>query len=175
MRRVGLTLILALFTFPATSQRPKPADKPFAKFSESVLGDVGKDAHLPPHVSQLLGLTTKEQNTNVKQVAFFLKDQEVIAFNVSVQNHKDIVLFRVTPTTMTHFLTSPEGKLRKAVRSAKPSPDAAGYDAAELTKTEANEGFKKEKQCWIDVSQTMSFAPSCGTLASDAHAPASPR
>lgn len=175
MRRVGLTFLLVLFTFPASSQKPKPADKPFAKLSESVLADVGKDAHLPPHVSQLLGLTTKEENTNVKQVAFFLKDKEVIAFNVSVQNHKDIVLFRVTPATMTHYLTSPEGNLRKAVRSTKPSPDAAGYDAAELTKTEANEGFKKEKQCWIDVSKTMSFAPSCGALETDTHSPASPK
>jgi hypothetical protein len=73
---------------------------------------------------------------------------------------------------MTYYLTSPEGTLRKALRSVKASEEATEFETQELTNAEASEGFQKEKQCWTDISKTLR-APSCLIVDQpDPHTPA---
>jgi hypothetical protein len=46
----------------------------------------------PPHLSQLLGLTTKQENVNVKQLAFPVrrKDGWIQCFGQKPQGHRSI-------------------------------------------------------------------------------------
>jgi hypothetical protein len=164
VRRIVVAILLALSTFPASSQQPNNAGKPFAGLAERVLHGEGRDAHLPPNVSHELGLTSKLGVVNVKQIAFHLHEKEIIAFNVGVQNHGDIVIFWISDTAWTYYLTSPEGVLRKTVHFEKSSAESTEFHPQKISGALARDRFKKEKQCWLDVAKTLRLAPACGLV-----------
>lgn len=161
MRRAVVTILLVLTAFPVSSQQAHNEEKPFVKLAERVLHGWGRDAHLPPNLAQELGLTPQFEAVNVKQVAFHLNDNEIIAFNVSIQNQKDIVIFRITDKAWAYYLTSPEGVLRKAKHFEKSSAKSTEFQPQEISSSKAQDGFKKEKQCWMDVARTSLLARAC--------------
>jgi hypothetical protein len=164
VRRVVATILLTLTTFPASAQQTKNAGKPFASLADRVLHGEGHDAHLPPNISQELGLASKPGVVNVKQIAFPLNEKQVIGFNVCVQNHRDIVIFWISDTAWTYYLTSPEGVLRKTVHFEKSSGESAEFYPQKISVSLARDRFKKEKQCWLDVAKTLRLAPACNLV-----------
>lgn len=103
----------------------------------------GADAKLPPHVSVVLGLTTREQSTAVKQIVD-RAGHEVRTFNVCSTNHSKIVIFAVNEETQatTAYLLSSSGRLRKAVEYSTGAP------ARELSAAESRAGFSREVRYW---------------------------
>jgi hypothetical protein len=160
--RVVVTILLALTAFPASPQKAKNAGKPFASLAERVLHGEGHDSHLPPNISHELGLTSKLGAVNVKQIAFPLNQKEVIGFNVCLENHRDIVIFWISDTAWTYYLTSPEGVLRKVVHSEKVPAEPTGVRVTEIPLSAAKDGFEKEKQCWLQVKADERWPSSCG-------------
>jgi hypothetical protein len=161
VRRV-LVLILALIVgSPSWTQEAKSTQKPLALMVRRTLGDMGKDAQMPPTLSHLLGLTQNPHIVAVKQVAAKIAGTDMIGFNVSVKNHRDIVIFRETPTVRTYFLTSPEGVLRKVIESRKSVNGAGDFETTELRSSDQKKRFEKERQCWMDVAQTSDLSSSC--------------
>jgi len=75
----------------------------------------GLDGQLPPHLSLVLGIG-KGNSVAVKQ-AVLREGFRVRVFNVSVANHKDIVILHTNEQTRTTeaYLVSSAGKLRTAV------------------------------------------------------------
>jgi hypothetical protein len=161
VRRTALTILLALAAFSASPQQSHDDEKPFARLAERALHGWGRDAHLPPNISRELGLASQSAVVNVKQVAYHLNESEIIAFNVCTQNEKDIVIFRITESAWEYYLTSPEGVLRKAKHFEKPSAESQEFNPHKISSSKAQDGFKKEKQCWLDVAKTSRLAPSC--------------
>ena len=164
MRRVVVTILLALTPFSASSQQTSNAGKPFARLAERVLHREGRDAHLPPNISHELALTSTLGEVDVKQIAFHLNDKEIIAFNVCIQNHEDIVIFWITDTAWTYYLTSPKAVLRKAVHFEKSSAESTEFHPQKISSSLARARFKKEKQCWLDVAKTSRLAPACALV-----------
>jgi hypothetical protein len=162
--RVVVTILLALTAFPASSQKAKNAGKPFASLAERILHGEGHDSHLPPNISHELGLTSKLGAVNVKQIAFPLNQKEIIGFNVCLENHRDIVIFWISDTAWTYYLTSPEGVLRKTVHFEKSSAGSAEFYPQKITSSLARDRFKREKQCWLDVAETLRLAPACNLV-----------
>jgi hypothetical protein len=161
VRRAVVTILLAFTAFPASAQQVKNAGKPFARLADRVLHGEGHDSHLPPNISHELGLTSKVGGVRVKQIAFPLNQKEVIGFNVSLQNHRDIVIFWISDKAWTYYLTSPEGVLRKTVHFEKSSAGSAEFYPQKISSSLARDRFKKEKQCWLDVAETLRLAPAC--------------
>jgi hypothetical protein len=164
MRRAVVTILLVFTAFTANSQETHIEQKPFANLVERVLHGLGQDAHLPPNISQELGLTSQFEMVNVKQIAFHLNEKEIIAFNVCIQSRRDIVIFRITDTAWVYYLTSPDGVLRKAKYFEKSSAGSSEFYPRGISSLRARDGFKREKQCWLDVAKTSRLAPAC-TLA----------
>lgn len=168
VRRAGLKFALMLTTLlmltvrPAGSQQAKNEEKPFATLSDRALGKWGHDAHLPPNISKELGvIPQREGGVDVKQIVFHLSPGEIIAFNVSTQNHGNIVIFRITDTDWSYYLTSPEGVLRKAVHFQKAPTESTEFYPLKIPASLARDGFQKEKQCWSEVAKTWRLGPSC--------------
>ena len=161
MQRVIVLCLAVLAGSPALAQEATNADKPLAPMVRRTLGDMGKDAHMPPTLSNLLGLTPNRESVAVKQVAAKIKGTDMIGFNVSVKNHGDIVIFRETPTVRTYFLTSPAGVLRKVIESKKAANGAGDFDTTELRPSDQKKRFEKEKQCWMDVAKNTALSSPC--------------
>jgi hypothetical protein len=164
LRKVVATILLALITFPATAQQAGDGGKPFAELADLILHGEGRDAHLPPNISRELGLASKLDVVNVKQIAFPLNKKETIGFNVCIRNREDIVIFWISDTAWTYYLTSPAGVLRKTVHFEKSSADSAEFYPKKISSSLAKERFKKEKQCWLDVAKTLRLAPACNLV-----------
>jgi hypothetical protein len=161
--RRGMVLILAAVAggSPGWMQEAKNAQKPLAPMVRRTLGDMGKDAVMPPTLANLLGLTPNRESVAVKQVAAKIKETDMIGFNVSTSNHGDIVIFRETPTVRSYFLTAPDGVLRKVIETRKPANGTGDFVTSELRPATVEKRFEKERQCWMDVAQTSNLAPSC--------------
>jgi hypothetical protein len=125
------------------------------------LHDMGKDAQMPPTLSNLLGLTPNRETVAVKQVAAKIRGTDMTGFNVSVKNHRDIVIFHETPTVRTYFLTSPEGVLRKVIESRKSANGAGDFATTELRPSDQKKRFEKERQCWMDVAKNTALSSDC--------------
>lgn len=156
-----LTAVLMLTALPVSSQQTKNGVNPFATLSDRALGKWGHDAHLPPNISHELGVTSEREKVDVKQIVFHLNQGEIIAFNVSNQNHGNIVIFRITDTAWSYYLTSPEGALRKAVHYQKASAESTEFYPQKIPASLAQDEFQKEKQCWLEVAKTWRTGPSC--------------
>jgi hypothetical protein len=101
--RAVVTILLIFSAFTASSQETHIEQKPFANLVESVLHGLGHNAHLPPNISQELGLTSQFEVVNVKQIAFHLNKKVIIVFNVCIQSRRDIVIFRITDTNWAYY------------------------------------------------------------------------
>jgi hypothetical protein len=119
--------------------------------TDKVLQD-GLDAYIPPNVSALLGITPSPQQTAVKQ-RLTQNKSKLSAFNVSIENPQNIVLFVNTrdpatgaDTLQTYYLTSPQGALRKVLAVEQPS----GTPRARSGTEEDKAAFAKELQSWLD-------------------------
>ena len=146
----------------ATSQNLSDEGKPFTKLAEIALRD-GIDAHIPSRLAQKLGITPGyPKKVKVKQIAFQKDDKTVVAFNVSKRYQDDLVIFVMTDKDLMLYLTSPEGVLRKVVRSEKLPADATGVRITEIPVSVAKDGFEKEKQCWLQVKADERWPSSCG-------------
>ena len=69
MRRVIVLILAVIAGSPSWTQKAKSTQKPLALMVRRTLGDMGKDAQMPPTLSNLLGLTPNPEIVAVKQVA----------------------------------------------------------------------------------------------------------
>ena len=114
-----------------------------AEAVDRILQD-GLQAHLPPHLSTLLGISNERESPVVQAI---LRSGDVVqGFDVSNANHNDVVLFIVDESTknQTLYLTSPRGELRKVVSVKE------GTGAVHAITAEDKEAFAKQKQFWLD-------------------------
>jgi hypothetical protein len=161
VRRVMVLSLVVLGGLPGLAQDAKKTEKPLAAMVRRALGDMGKDAQMPPTLSNLLGLTPSREAVAVKQVAAKIRAVDMIGFNVSVKNHGDIVIFRETPTDRMYFLTSPGGELRRVIEVRKPADGAGDFKTSELRPSTVQARFEKERQCWMDVGKNQALSSPC--------------
>jgi hypothetical protein len=161
VRRAIVLSVAVLAALPAAAQETKNTEKPLALMVRRTLHDMGKDAQMPPTLSNLLGLTPNREPVAVKQVAAKIKGTDMIGFNVSVRNHGDIVIFRETPTVRIYFLTSPGGELRKVIESRKPASGVGDFKTTELRPSDLEKRFDQERQCWMDVAKNTVLSSYC--------------
>jgi hypothetical protein len=103
----------------------------------------GVDAKLPPVLSVVLGVASREQATPVRQIVV-RAESKVRTFNVSASDHSKVVLLWVdeqAQATMA-FLVSPKGNLRKAVAYT------AGSPAEVLSNETARPALARELEYW---------------------------
>ena len=102
------------------------------------------DAVLPPHVSNLLGISPEEREVPVKQ--FVEMGALIRGFEVSTSEHNNVVIFfedRAKKET-TFYLTSRRGVLRR-VLSVR---EGIGY--GRVPNKADKDAFEKEKQDLVD-------------------------
>ena len=141
--------ILLMVMLPAVrgagQQTPRSAaPAKFAQAADKVFQE-GISAYLPPHLSKMLGLSSKEEQCLVIQN--FVRNEKVVqGFDISFANKNDIVLFVVNETTRdeAYYLTSPQGRLRKVVLVKSGQGDTAQINDKD------HKAFQKERQFWLD-------------------------
>jgi hypothetical protein len=143
-----VAFLLPVVTFLAAGQAP-PAPgfgtrERVARATDRVLMS-GLQAKIPPHVSEMLGISGDRKDCLVSQR--FERNGEVVrGFNVSVTDKNNIVLFVTDEAAneQTYYLTSGLGGLRRvlAVRAG------TGHILPVTGKEKA--AFKKELQFWLD-------------------------
>lgn len=113
-----------------------------AALVDEALG-AGSDARLPPNLALVLGLSDTLQPAPVRQIAARV-EHEMRAFNVSLVNHRNLVIFTVDEQTQvtTAFLLGPDGLLRKAVAYS------AGAEPVTLSSASARKPFARELAFW---------------------------
>jgi hypothetical protein len=150
LRRRGLVqvvILLSAVSWPAAAQtKPAPGshvENGFAQAADRVLRE-GLEAKIPPHLSTLLGLS-QELECPVKQ-GVLRTGQMVQAFDVSLENKNDIVLFVVNEGSkdQTLYLTSGRGRLLKVV-----SVKNGEGSVAKIT-DEDKRAFENEKKFWLN-------------------------
>jgi hypothetical protein len=161
VRRVMVASLVMLVGSRSWTQETKSTDKPLALMVNRTLHDIGKDALMPPTLSNVLGLTPNREVVGVKQVAAKINGTDMIGFDVSVKNHRDIVIFRETRTVRTYYLTSPGGELRKVIESRKPENGTGDFVTTELRPSDMKKRFESERQCWMDVAKDKVLSSSC--------------
>lgn len=135
-------------------ETPRPPSQ--GKFSQAAdrVFQEGVSAYLPPHLSKLLGLSSKEEPCLVTQ-DFVRTEKLVQGFDISFVNKDDIVLFVVNEATRdaAYYLTSPRGTLRKVVVVT------AGEGSAQRITDKESKAFQKEKRFWQDRLVPASASP----------------
>jgi hypothetical protein len=133
-------LVLAMAMLPAHS-----AVHSLEALVEAVVRH-GPDSNLPAHLSVILGVSAVERQTAVKQ-AVMRSGAMVRTFNVCTAHHDDVVI--MTYDEQNHstkaYLTSPAGKLRKAVSYQ------SGAAANERSLADARVDFRNELTFWTDL------------------------
>ncbi|MBZ5627314.1 MAG: hypothetical protein LAO06_00430 [Acidobacteriia bacterium] len=150
MRHLQLVLgLLALLATLSGASERASVKAPFRPFSALVLQD-GADANIPPNLSHMLGLVPDPATVYVKQASH--REGPVIrTFNVCKEKHEDIVIWTWQESGGPHstlYLTSPQGTLRRAVRT-ETQPDGT-IQATHISISAAKAGFQKEKQYWLE-------------------------
>ena len=145
MRNGLLLMLLAVGGVRSPAQKAAGAKttSPLTRAIDRILAE-GDDAILPPHVSNLLGLSPDEHQVPVKQ--FHEMGELIRGFEVSTAEHNNVVIFvenRAQKQT-TFYLMSKHGTLRKVLAVI----EGTGY-SRQPTK-EDREAFEKEKQRWVD-------------------------
>jgi hypothetical protein len=148
LRRTQNAIIVILLAAGCLSAQ---SQKPAATQTKSALGtaidrtvEQGHDAILPPHVSNLLGLSPDEHEVPIKQ--FVQMGEPIRGFEVSSANHNNVVIFvesRAQKQTI-FYLTSRRGGLRKVLSVV----EGTGY--ARVPTKDDKEEFEKEKQRWVE-------------------------
>jgi hypothetical protein len=143
-----VAFLLTVATFLAAGQAPTTSGSGnrdrIARAADTVL-TAGLQAKIPPHVSDMLGVSSDQKECEVSQ-QFERNGKQVRGFDVSRADKSNIVLFVVDEATneQTFYLTSGRGTLRRvlAVREGigRVLPVTAKEKAA----------FEKELQYWLD-------------------------
>lgn len=137
-------MTLAAGCLSAQSQKPATHTKsPLGSAIDRTV-DQGHDAVLPPHVSNLLGISPGEHEVPIKQ--FVQMGEPIRGFEVSSADHNNVVIFvesRAQKQTM-FYLTSRRGGLRKVLSVV----EGTGY--ARVPTKDDKEAFEKEKQRWVE-------------------------
>ena len=143
-------LLLALSGLTAHAAPPGAAAGVGALVAEAAR--IGKEARLPPHLVEVLGLGTHVGGLAVRQLA--LRQGSVVrTFNVSAANGRDVVIFDYDETTRATLvcLLTPAAKLRRAVTYT------AGDAPHVLATPEARRRFAPELDYWLAIR--LSAAP----------------
>jgi hypothetical protein len=154
MNRLWLTIVLlAPMGLMANTQAPSGAAagaKADATAGVGALvaeaGRIGKDATLPPHLVEVLGLGTHVGGLAVRQLT--LRQGSVVRnFNVSAENALDIVIFDYNESTRATLvcLLTPAAKLRRAVTYT------AGEAPHILAGPEAQRRYAPELDYWLAI------------------------
>jgi hypothetical protein len=158
--RLGLTMLLlaaAMGAIAATPAAPAAAAPASVEAGHGVgaliaeVGRIGQKATLPPHLVDVLGLGTHFGGLAVRQLST-RHGSEVRAFNVSVENRRDIVIFNYDEATKVSlvFLLTPTAKLRRAVTFL------AGGESRALAAPEARRRFATELDYWLAILRSGS-------------------
>jgi hypothetical protein len=109
----------------------------------------GFPSKLPPHLAMVMGLAPNGESVEVRQLVS-RSEPQVRTFNVSVANHRDLVLFVVDEKAQSTvaYLLAPDGKLRKAVAYQW------GAEPQELSAAEAHTGLAREVRFWSGKART---------------------
>jgi hypothetical protein len=138
-------MLMASCWLPAQSQKPAaPKTKTRLAMAIDQTLEQGHDAVLPPHVSNLLGISPQEREVPVKQ--FVEMGALIRGFEVSTSEHNNVVIFvedRAKKET-TFYLTSRRGVLRR-VLSVR---EGVGY--RRVPNKADKDAFEKEKQDLVD-------------------------
>lgn len=139
-------LAFVAFSLTSADAQAKPQLKTQRRLAAAVDKAVneGRDAVLPPHISNLLGISPDQHEVPVKQ--FVIMGPPVKGFEVSASNHDQIVVFVEdrSKKESTFYLFSPRGAVRK-VLSVR---EGVGYDR--VPSAEDKKSFESEKQFWLD-------------------------
>jgi hypothetical protein len=142
-------ILLSAGCLAAQSQKPStPQTKSSLGSAIDRTLDHGNDAILPPHVSNLLGISPKEHEIPVKQ--FVEMGEPIRGFEVSTAEHNNVVIFVESRAQKqsTFYLTSRRGTLRRVLAVI----EGVGYSRVP-TKADKEE-FEKEKKRWTDQLAT---------------------
>jgi len=143
-----VTFLLMVATFFAAGQAPSTSGSGtrdrIARAADTVL-TAGLQAKIPPHVSDMLGISLDRNECPVSQ-RFERNGKVVRGFNVSLADKNNIVLFVTDEAAneQTYYLTSSEGELRRVVAVR----GGTGHDLRVTSKEKA--AFRKELQYWLD-------------------------
>lgn len=144
-----VAFLLTVATFLTAGQTPSASgtgtrDR-IARAADTVL-TAGLQAKIPPHVSDMLGISSDQKECEVSQ-KFERNGKLVRGFDVSRADKSNIVLFVVDEATneQTFYLTSGRGTLRRvlAVR------EGIGHVLPVTAKEKA--AFEKELQFWLGL------------------------
>ena len=104
----------------------------------------GIHAHLPPHISTLLGLSVEKESPVMQSVV--RTGQTVQGFEVSTANKNDVVIFVVDEASndQTLYLSSANGRLRRVVTIEK------GVGRVRPVSERDRKSFAEQRQFWLD-------------------------
>lgn len=143
-----LLLVVLMAVSSAAQQPPKTSAAPKKKSRLAIAIDQtiekGHDSSLPPHISDLLGISPERKEVPVKQAVRM--GEPIRGFEVSTQNHNDVVLFvdSRAQKESTFYLTSRTGILRRVLSIRE------GVGHPRRPSKEDQAAFQKEKQQWVD-------------------------
>ena len=113
----------------------------------------GQDAKLPPHLSVLLGVSSTESSTPVRQLGFKNGD-DIKTLNVCAADHRNVVLMSVGANNRARaYLMSPDGVLRKAITYE------IGGVPRELRIADAKVEFLQERALWFERAAALGIRP----------------
>ena len=141
-------ILLSVGWLAAQSQKPSAQMKSgLGSAIDRTLAE-GNDAILPPHVSNLLGISPQEHEIPVKQ--FVERGEPIRGFEVSTVEHNNVVIFVESRAqkTSTFYLTSRRGTLRRVLSVI----EGVGY--SRVPTKDDKEEFEKEKKRWTDQLAT---------------------
>jgi hypothetical protein len=142
-------VLLAVCSLTAQSQKSAAhaTKTPLVSAIDRTL-DEGHDAILPPHVSNLLGISPEEHEIPVKQ--FVQMGEPIRGFEVSTAEHNDVVIFVESRSEKqsTFYLTSRRGNLRRVLAVIE------GVGHSRLPTKHDKDEFEKEKKRWTDQLAT---------------------
>ena len=147
--RVALivALILGGLTFEGGAQEHPSTNKHVqARMTRAVNKTFKKGihAHLPPHISTLLGLSMEKESPVMQSVV--RTGQTVQGFEVSTANKNDVVIFVVDEASKDQslYLSSPNGRLRRVVTIEK------GVGRVRPVSERDRKSFAEQRQFWMD-------------------------
>ena len=140
-------LIALLLTHGALGAEPKSAALLTRLVHQAVTG--GQAAVISPHLSVLLGISSSEGVTPVRQMDLQSGDVHRL-FDVCDSNHDRIVLMAVDANKhVSAYLMSPGGVLRKAIVYD------IGGETHEQSLAEAKPGFMRLREFWLGQARDL--------------------
>jgi hypothetical protein len=146
--RLAVAFLLPGMAFLAAGQAPSAtavgARGRTARAAETVL-KAGVQAKIPPHVSEMLGISADGKECLVAQ-RFERNGKVVRGFNVSIADKNNIVLFVTDEAAneQAYYLTSARGGLRRVLAVREGTGNILPVTGKEKA------AFQRELQFWLD-------------------------